>query len=60
MNPLHVLKNVVPALKDVLESIHAHLELMVEEQKKTNQHLAESNEKLTEVIDILNDTKGKE
>ncbi len=57
VNPLHVLKNVVPALKDVLESIHAHLELILDEDKKINQHLETTNEKLTEIIGVLNDKK---
>lgn len=39
MNPLKMLGKTLPELGKVLESIHAYLELMVEEQKKTNEKL---------------------
>jgi len=40
MNPMNMLKNLdLSGLKDVLESLHAHLEIMVEESRKqTNQN----------------------
>lgn len=61
VNPLKMMRDVVPALKDVLESIHAHLELILDEDKKINQHLETTNEKLTEVISILNEkNKGSD
>ncbi len=50
MNPIKVLKETVPQLAKIMESIHAHLELILEEDKKINQQLVSSNEKLTEVI----------
>ncbi len=60
MNPLKVLKDVIPALSKVLESIHAHLELILDENKKTNKHLELMSERLADVVDKLNDKKGKE
>ena len=57
VNPIRVLKEVVPQLAKIMESIHAHLELILEEDQKINQQLVLSNDKLTEVIDILNDKR---
>lgn len=60
VNPIKVLKEVVPQLAKIMESIHAHLELILEEDKKINQQLILSNEKLTEVVNILNENKRKD
>ncbi len=46
MNPLTALKDVVPKLASVLESIHAHLEQLLEESRVTNKLLIKINEQL--------------
>jgi len=59
VNPIRVIKETVPQLAKIMESIHAHLELILEEDKKINQQLTLSNEKLTAVVNILNENKRK-
>lgn len=53
MNPLKLLKDVMPALTAVLDSIHAHLELIFEEDKKINKNIETTNQKLDKIIDQL-------
>lgn len=57
VNPIKVIKETVPQLAKIMESIHAHLELILEEDKKINTQLETSNEKLDKIIDVLNDKK---
>jgi len=57
VNPIKVIKETVPQLAKIMESIHAHLELILEEDKKINTQLETSNEKLNKIIDVLNDKK---
>ena len=59
VNPIKLIKETVPQLAKIMESIHAHLELILEEDKKINQQLTLSNEKLIEVVNILNENKRK-
>lgn len=44
MNPLKAMKDVIPALSKVLESIHAHLEEQLECQKEILKEVKELNE----------------
>ncbi len=39
VNPIKVIKETVPHLAKIMESIHAHLELILEEDKKINENL---------------------
>lgn len=57
VNPIKVLKDVVPQLALVMDSIHAHLELILEENKKITEQLILSNENLVKIIAALNDKK---
>ncbi len=59
VNPIKLIKETVPQLAKIMESIHAHLELILEEDQKIHQQLVLSNEKLAEVINILNENKRK-
>jgi len=45
MNPLKVLKDALPALSEVMESIHAHLEEQSETQKEILEELKKINNK---------------
>ncbi len=53
VNPIKVIKETVPQLAKIMESIHAHLELILEEDKKINTQLEASNEKLNKIIDQM-------
>ncbi len=56
MNPLKMLNKTIPDLAKVIESIHAHLELQLEEQKKINNYLQTMNVKfqaMNEKLDAL-------
>jgi len=46
MNPLKVLKDTLPQLAEVLESIHAHLEKQLEAQEKIVELLQQINQKI--------------
>ena len=60
VNPIKVIKETVPQLAKIMESIHAHLELILEEDKKINTQLESSNEKLNKIIEVLKDNDKKE
>ena len=52
MNPLKAFKDSVPALKQVMESIHAHLERILEENEKQTAILKDINENSRNVCSI--------
>ena len=60
VNPIKVIKETVPQLAKIMESIHAHIELILEEDKKINTQLESSNEKLNKIIEVLKDNDKKE
>ncbi len=59
VNPIKVIKETVPQLAKIMESIHAHLELILEEDKKIKEQLILSNENLVKIIAELRAPKAK-
>lgn len=60
MNPIKVFKDSVPALKQVLESIHAHLELQLEVQNKILLSLNKIRTDMEIIIKLQNERNSAE
>lgn len=53
MNPIKMFKDSLPALTKVLESIHGHLELQLEVQKKILEKLETYEENMNKTIEQI-------